>query len=283
MEWYIISKEDFKNSIKTARCVASITERPVLFHWFDCLFCNFRYGCSPNQYLNGSFYKLRSFDRKRTYTKQRIHTVAAKYNNKSYTHILGNKVEFNKHFASFIKRNWLFCKDSTLAEINLFVETNKKVIVKPINKNKGKGIHVLAKGEDVSSFVGKDILLEEYIVQHQNMCFNNKSVNTLRIITILDSVGETHVIKAGFRCGLGEAVVDNYSAGGLAYPINIDLGIIEGPGGNNTLGQNVFVHPGSNIIMVGREIPFWNEAITVVKEAARLQSFPDWLLKQVLK
>lgn len=270
MELYRISRKNFKDSIKIARCVSMLTGELFFYHLIDCLLCNLKYGCSPRHYLYGGFYKLRSFERKNTFTKKRIRKVRDKYNDKKFEHVLSNKVEFNQRFSSYISRSWLYCKSSNLVEIKHFIEVTNNVIVKPLNLSKGKGIHILNKDTDVSVLVGKDVILEEFISQRQEMCFGNNSVNTLRVVTIMDSKGVVHVIKAGLRCGIGDAVVDNISSGGVAYPINIEYGFIEGPGGNDTLGYNILYHPGTDIKMIGREIPFWEETISVVKKAAKL-------------
>ena len=101
------------------------------------------------------------------------------------------------------------------------------------------------------------------------MCFNNKSVNTLRMMTIMDTSGEVHLLKTALRCGTGDSLVDNFCAGGVIYPIDLQYGRINGPGVTNSLGQQVFIHPGSEIYMLGREIPFWQQAVEFVKEAAK--------------
>ena len=52
------------------------------------------------------------------------------------------------------------------------------------------------------------------------------------------------------------------------YPVNNTYGRIEGPGRNYMLGVPVFVHPGTEIFMPGRDIPFFKDALKLVKDAA---------------
>ena len=52
----------------------------------------------------------------------------------------------------------------------------------------------------------EDVLVEELIVQHPEMCFGNMSVNTIRTHTILDRDGKAHVIKAILRVGVGSSM-----------------------------------------------------------------------------
>ena len=273
MEFYRIRKKDLKESVKCARRVSTQTGKPFLYHWIDCLKCIVLYGCSPLQYKEGGFFELRSFDRNKTYTKYRSFRIKRLFNNPDFESVLNNKVEFNKHFSKYVGRKWIYCREASQEELTDFLLSNKRIIVKPISLSKGNGIYELDRNkpdeEIVNSFLGKEVLLEECIIQHPLMCFGNKSVNTLRITTLLDSQGEVHIIKPVLRCGVGEAIVDNYCAGGVLYPIHSEYGIIEGPGGNRKSGQVVFVHPGTNIFMIGRDIPYWNEAIDLVTSAAK--------------
>lgn len=281
MEFYKPIRKDLKESVSTAKRVSALTGCSFLYHWIDCMYCFIRYGCSPLQYYEGGFFKLRSFDRDETYTKKRIGKVVARYNDRKYKSLLKNKVEFNKHFAEFIKRNWIDCKTASVSELEDFVKRTGRCLVKPSDGSKGKGIQELYKDEKeiLLQYAGKDYIFEEIINQHPMMCFNNKSVNTLRMMTIMDTSGEVHLLKTALRCGTGDSLVDNFCAGGVIYPIDLQYGRINGPGVTNSLGQQVFIHPGSEIYMLGREIPFWQQAVEFVKEAAKrlpLIRFVGW-------
>ena len=274
MELYRIYKSDLKDSIKVARTVSGITGQSTLYHLVDFLYSVVRYGVGPKQYSEGAFYELRSFDRRKTYTRQRRDKLCRQFNSKDYLHILRNKNEFNQFFKDYIKRDWVWCKTASAEQIEDFLNRNKRILVKPGSSTKGEGVHELEKEgvevrEIVNSLIGTNTILEELLVQHPQMCFANKSVNTLRINTVLDAKGDAHVIRVSFRCGIGESIVDNYSAGGVLYPVNSLYGRIEGPGRTRSLGQKVFVHPGTDSFMLGREIVFFREALEMVKNAAK--------------
>lgn len=276
MELYLPKrKRDLKDLLETfkyAQLTARRTGKFVLYHWLDSISCILRYGCSPNQYFKGGFYKLRSFDRDEAYTGRRIQKVRARYNDRKYEYLLGSKSEFNKHFGDFIKRDWIDCKSATVAEIEDFVKKKGRCLVKPTGGRKGKGINEInvedAKVVSVS-YAGEDYILEEVIEQHPMMCFHNRSVNTLRMMTIMDASGDVHLIKVAFRCGIGDSIVDNFCVGGVIYPIDLRYGRIIGPGLTKSLDQLVYVHPGTNIYMLGREIPFWQQTVDFVNEAAK--------------
>ncbi len=272
MELYLYrEKKDLFESIKYARLTAKRTGKHVLYHWIDSVFCYLRYGCSPLQYYEGGFYKLRSFDRDETYTKRRIGKVRARYNDRKYEYLLGNKTEFNKYFADFVNREWIDCKNATVSEIEGFINRTGHCLIKPSCGTKGKGIQelFLKNVDTLSLYAGQDYILEEIITQHPMMCFNNKSVNTLRMMTIMDTSGEVHLLKVGLRCGKGDSLVDNFCAGGVIYPIDLMYGRINGPGVTNSLGKQIYVHPGTEIYMLGREIPFWHQTVEFVKDVAK--------------
>lgn len=272
MEIYRIKRKDLKESVNIAKKVSSVTGISFLYHWIDCLYSIVMYGCSPEQYIFGKFYKLRSFDRNNTYTHSRTYVAKRFFCDPESQHLCSNKVDFNRFFSEYVKRSWIFCKEASANELLTFFIANKRVIVKPFNLSKGQGVYELDREEQneelVKSLLGKNVLLEAFIEQHPDLCLGNKSVNTIRINTILDSKGTVHFIKAAIRCGVGDSVVDNFSAGGIVYPINIDYGCIEGPGISKSFDRSIYIHPGTTCLMVGKVIPFWPEVIRIVREAA---------------
>ncbi len=273
MEFYLIRRKELSETKKVATVVSKITGKSKLYHMIDYLYSFIFYGCGPKQYVEGGFFKLRSFDRNITYTKKRRDKIKAYFNDKRYLHICTKKVDFNRYFSDIISRDWIYCKEANEDDIISFVKRHDRIIIKPIGLTKGQGVYELDKSlsmnEIVQSVIKKDLLMEEFIIQHPLMCYENKSVNTLRITTVLDHSGDVHVIKSSFRCGVGDSIVDNYCAGGVVYPVNMEFGRIEGPGGNIALGQSVYVHPGTDIFMLGREIPFMKDAIQLVKKSAK--------------
>ena len=273
MELYRLYKSDIKVSIKTAKEVAKKTGKSTCYHLVDFLYSVVMYGVGPIQYSQGYFYKLRSFDREKTYTKQRIYRLCELFNDKQYMHILRNKNEFNDYFKKYVSRDWIYCKTASVQEIEEFISRNERIMVKPVNNSKGRGIYELQKDRKgikdmANSFVGANVVLEEFLIQHPQMCYGNKSVNTLRIVTVLDREGIVQIIKTNFRCGIGDAIVDNFHAGGVMYPVNNKYGRIEESGLCDSLGDNIFIHPGTNCFMLGREVPFFKEALHMVQDAA---------------
>lgn len=264
----------FKARIDAARVVSSYTGKSFLYHFLDCFYCNWKYGCRCYQYSEMGFYRLRSFDRERTLTSGHLR-IAAKYNAPEFMHYTDRKNEFNEAYSRFIKRDWLYGKDSTADEVGAFIKKHGRVIVKPNESEAGQGIYILEESElnteKVNSIVGNNVIVEECVVQHPELAFGGQSVNTIRVVTMIDTKGIPHILTAALRCGVGDSVVDNFSAGGVGYPVNIEHGLIEtfGIQVDNMLDP-IYIHPGTDIVMVGQRIPYWKEIRDMVCEAAQV-------------
>ncbi len=267
----IIAIKEFR---AVAHQVADLTGKSVFYHVLDGVFCYAKYGCSAKQYLQGGFYKLRSFDRKNTMTKGRIEKVNAIFNNKAYKKYLSDKVLFNEKFHDFIHRDWIYTATSDVEKIENFLKKYDKIIAKPINLTQGKGIFIVdnevPSKEMAQRLVKENLLLEEYICQHPTMQFEGNSVNTIRVFSVIDSRKEVHIIKAALRCGAKDSIVDNYSAGGVCYPINVEKGFIEGYGLCNGKVCSDGMHPGTSILMTGVMIPNWEILVHSVITAAKM-------------
>ena len=261
-----------------ARKVSKITGKSVFYHFWDCIYCNIAYGCRCYQYSDMGFYQFPSYERARIMTSGHLQK-ASRLNDAGKLHFFDQKSEFDKAFDKFVCRAWFNCYTANADQIAAFLSQYNVVIVKP---NKGEaGISVRkidASRVDIvacaQSLAGKNVVMEECVVQHPALSFGSKSVNTIRIATMVDRDGNGHILKASFRCGIGNSVVDNWSAGGVAYPVNLDYGCIESYGfQTNSMAVQVYVHPGTETFMIGQKIPFWEDVKSMVLEACRV--FPS--------
>ena len=80
MELYRIYKSDILACVKIARIVSEKTGKSIFYHLVDFLLSVVMYGVGPKQYSEGGFYKLRSFDRRITYTRQRRDRLCKLFN-----------------------------------------------------------------------------------------------------------------------------------------------------------------------------------------------------------
>lgn len=114
-------------------------------------------------------------------------------------------------------------------------------------------------------------VLDELVTQHQELSkLNPSSVNTIRIFTVMIG-NECEIIGAALRMGVGDTVIDNYSAGGVVGSIDEKTGIVRDDG-EDAIGRRYEMHPTSKIRMKGFKIPNWETVIEFVRECA--QNYP---------
>ncbi|MCB0472537.1 MAG: hexapeptide transferase, partial [Flavobacteriaceae bacterium] len=95
-------------------------------------------------------------------------------------------------------------------------------------------------------------------------------LNTVRIITQLNAEDKVDIIGSRLRITVNSAV-DNLAAGNIAAPIDPDSGVVTGPGVYSDITkEDEEKHPVTGVPIIGFKIPFWNETLAMVKEAALL-------------
>lgn len=243
---------------------------------FDCAYSYLRYGCVLNQYIDGAFYAKRSFQRKRILTYRKWCHIINTYNNKDYIHFLQNKVEFNTLFKDFIGRDWLYSKEMTFSQFETFAHRHGIMLIKPIADWEGNGIQKMELPKDKTklkslfqALTNEQMLLEEVVEQHPSMVFGNKSVNTIRVYTVYDDATEkAYVFKTTLRAGVGDAIVDNSHSGGQAYEVDIDTGAVDSRSWSHN-SPGLLIHPGTDIVMLGVKIPYWEEVLNLCKITAK--------------
>ena len=261
-----------KKVYERCKVVSKEEKLSVICLCIDWFFCYIIYGCAPSHYCNGKFYKFSSFERKKILTSRKALRSERHFNDSSAIKYLLDKSLFNEYFREFIKRDWLDISKSTFDEFNAFLVKHKEFIVKPKNLMQGKGVRIEAYPKEMdlpslySRYRNEDVIIEEIIQQHPSMVFNNNSVNTIRVMSVLDKSGKCHILKTILRVGIGNSVVDNYCAGGCIYSVNEGCGVVDSYG-SSIQQSKLLVHPGSNILMLGLKLPNWDKVIDLIEKA----------------
>lgn len=264
---------------KLKRSLDNLSDQEGLVRWkvyYDYIVSRIKYGCAINHYIVGNFYKYSAFQRSKAFTYKYWNYVVSNYNDNCAIQFLKNKVQFNTLFKDFIGRDWLYSKSMTKDEFEQFCMKKKKAIIKPMNGLEGEGVELIElpscdnKYEIVKVYQelqNKELLIEEVIVQHPLMVFGNSSVNTIRVYTVMNSK-TVSIIKTVVRAGVGDSIVDNSHSGGCAYEVDKDLGYIISPyyAAN---GKSSYIHPGTDLCMLGRRIPHWREVLNICIDAAK--------------
>lgn len=184
-----------------------------------------------------------------------------------------NKYQFNTGYAEFIRRDWLYIPDSTPDQLRAFALRNRRFLAKDCESTQGKGVRLFEVDENnVDEFLlnngSKPYLLEAFIQQHPAMAAPNPtSVNTLRITTARYH-GKLAILGCCMRVGGANQFVDNFHNGGVAYPVDLESGVVVYPG-KGYMGERVFFrHPGTEYPMLGLKIPHWDMVMEGIQQIA---------------
>lgn len=257
----------------------NLSYRHTITMFSDLLICHLVLKASPENYMCFSFYEKRYKVRKGYLTDSSANKISYKLNNDNVRQIIGHKNETLHFFNSFINRKWLFLNSETpITEIENFVQTVPVFLIKPIDGSMGQGISkqqgldVLLKIRNEGNFV-----IEEILENHPKLAaFNKSSLNTLRVITCIDGNGDLHILNIGLRVGMKGSVCDNVHSGGVCYPVDVKSGRISGYGISGD-GTHYWVHPFTNLFMLGCEIPMFDKVIEYVKTLSNFFPEGKWI------
>ncbi len=189
--------------------------------------------------------------------------------------IFWNKVKTLRIFSDIIKRRWLHMQETTYEEFCLLL-SSCDLIVKPVEASCGKGIFKLKRETDETKvktiyqeLTSDNYVVEECISNYESIKqFHPSSLNTVRIVTVLNSKDEVNVLGSFIRFGTGGNVVDNGGSDGILAMIDIDSGKIF-TDAYNKKGIAFKVHPDTGIKFSGFTIPRFQEMIEVCKLGAK--------------
>jgi len=243
--------------------------------FIDMVICALTANIGYLDYHVFGFAKVKGAKRKTFMTMNQNLSLVRQVNNPDDFKIFDNKVLFFEHFGNFTGRNFLNLEGKTAADLESFCKGKEVVFAKQTQTFGGQGItkEVITPETDFSALFtklteNKQYLIEDAIVQHPEMQkLYSGSVNTLRMVTLVDNDNKPHFMYALIRMGQKGAKVDNISSGGMYSPVNSN-GIITHAAFCDKEGICHEVHPTSGTKLIGFEIPFFKEAVELVKKAA---------------
>ncbi|MCD7770353.1 MAG: carboxylate--amine ligase [Oscillospiraceae bacterium] len=241
----------------------------------DMLHCARKFGSGYYDYVTFGFWDLTDEQRATYVTRFVSKDLVTLLNDPDYAEIFNDKVKFYNTFRDFIKREFIDYRTASKEEVLAFAERHPVMFAKPAHGSCGHDCHKVYMKDyaDLEEFyrrMGEEDawLLEEVLEQHPRQAeVYPHAMNCLRLITLLDSGGEPHVIFATQKFGLNGRVVDNY---GFGCRVDLETGRICSPGvsGDGSLGIVYDEHPLTHVKLVGREVPMFFEACEMVKKAA---------------
>ena len=269
-----IIQMDYKNMIKIAKDIGKKTKRNRVFVLIDMVVCGFKYQAGYYDYQEFEFYNLNRKERKTYLTRGKNNEIIKRFNDKSKFPLFDNKGEFNKIFNSFLKRDWMVLDGNNVNEFTKFLKDHKEAIVKLVDGEGGNGVEKVSYISDEECeklykklFENRQTVVEECIIQNSelNKLYPN-SVNSLRMFTYYKD-GKTYFLQAILKMGNG-GVVDNFSSGGMYTYVNEEGYVYVGA--IDKLDNIYTEHPITKCPIVGFKVPMFEEAISMVKEAAKV-------------
>ena len=262
---------DYKNMFRIAKKISKKTHKNRLSIVIDMVKCGLKYQAGYYDYQEFEFYLLDDKQRRTFLTRGINNEIIRKYNNKEKSVLFDDKIKFNELFKDFLKRDYIYLNGENKEEFKKFIGTEKEVIAKPVDGEGGHGVEKIVVTKDTASEIYDKLvsnnqkLVEELIIQHEEMSkVYDKSVNTLRMFTFVKD-GEAHFLQAVLKFGNG-SVCDNFSSGGMYTFVNDD-GVVVAPAIDQA--DNYFeVHPLTNEKIIGFQVPLFDMAVELVKEAA---------------
>jgi hypothetical protein len=194
--------------------------------------------------------------------------------------VLADKVRFLEHFRRFVRRPFASLetlRNNLQAARMLLEEPSGRVVIKDSTGQCGQEVAVLPTagmtrdGLLRTMIDGGYDLAEGYVVQHPDlMRLSPSGLNTVRVFTQLAPSGEVQLLGARLRITVNSPV-DNLAAGNIAAPIDLETGVLTGPGVHSDITKaDLDVHPVTGVAITGFQIPFWRETLDQVSAAARL-------------
>jgi hypothetical protein len=191
--------------------------------------------------------------------------------------ILEDKIRFLHSFSSFEKRKF-FSRDELkynrqLAE-KMLANSAGRLVLKGSRGQIGAEVEVIeCNGYSPEKLIDymvqkKYDLAEEYVIQHSSLMeLSSSGLNTVRVFTQLYK-GEVVFLGARLRVSVNSPV-DNMAAGNLAAPIDIESGIVIGPGVYSDITkEDRPIHPITGKPITGFVVPYWNMVVDLAKNAA---------------
>ncbi len=251
----------------------------------DMIWSLFRYGSYYSEYFLFGYEGRKDPDYRSSFITEGIRlSFYPRMNQRKNTDLLENKYRTYKKFQDMFKREVIRIKKGekptpeNLKNLEEFAARHENYVVKPVYAAFGTSVRIenIAMYDSVEDahahYRENGVVIEELIEQGEAMArIHAGSVNTLRIPTVIiqndEGKPEVRLFHPSLRTGRDGSFVDNFSAGGISALIDPKTGMIYTDGADKK-GNSYLCHPDSGVSFRGFQIPEWEEALAMVKEAA---------------
>lgn len=240
----------------------------------DLLFCVLAYGICPEEYFAYRFQEKNPPERRTFYSMRESLIDVYRMNDAIDRTIFSDKINTYARFYDCFGRQAVAVTSPADEEAVLaFLADKTEIVKKDAAGEVGRGVELLPsevwKGREKTFFrellqEGR-ILLEERIHQSGAMaCFNDSSVNTVRLISYYTCNGVI-VPFCFLKTGRKGSFIDNGGAGGILCGIDPERGVLN-TDGYTELGLRFERHPDSGAKFCGTPIPDFQDALVLCKK-----------------
>ncbi|MDQ1113742.1 hypothetical protein QE418_003190 [Microbacterium testaceum] len=225
-------------------------------------------------YIDYDFAILTPAERATYMTHPVSNQISQKYDHPDYRGLFQDKVEFDRTFSEFLRREWMVVDADNADELRAFTERLGTIVTKEPVGQAGTGVHRYhaAEVEDWEQFhrgllERGEILVEEVIRQHDDLAaVCPGTVNTTRVTAFFDG-DKTHILAMAQKFGRG-AVSDQMTFGGF-YTMLDENGHALGAG-YDSHGHVHELHPDSGARIADFQLPMIDEVKAFVDRVARV-------------
>lgn len=276
---FLIKKLGYVNYgafIRSAGRVSKLTHKPRALVLKDIMSCVVKHGSGYVDYEAYEMYNMDEKERSEFLTVGRNNTMVKELNKAEFRPYFEDKAIFNEKFSKYLKRDWMVLNGKNFAEFEKFCEGKDAFFMKPLDQHSGFGIEKLYTSEiaDLKAEYNRlysqgCILAEEVVTQCAEMnTLCTTSVNTIRLVTLLNKAGTKASVAAGaIRMGREGGFVDNFNHGGLAVILDVSKGESVTDGYDKERITYIET-PVLGTKLKGFKVPQWEECIKLVEEAA---------------
>lgn len=232
------------------------------------------YGTHLLDYIQYEFYTKRKVERRKYVVHGKLLELIHTCNDAENRHFFDRKTDFDRVFSDYLQREWLDAGAADFKEFEKFLKNKEDFFVKQPDGMFGTGVEkvyikdIQSKEKFFENLKKKKALCEETLTQCKEMKeFNDTSINTLRVVSLVQANGKVKIMGGLLRVGRKGKIADNFHHQGICAFIEPSTGIVSTTGVDKN-NKRYVIHPDSGKKIVGFEVPIWNEIVKIVKQAA---------------
>ncbi len=271
-----VASGSFKRFFRNLNLVHKESGKNRIVLFFDMVYSMFAYGIGYLDYMTFGFAFIKK-DKRRTFmTMDDNIQMCRRMNMQEASQVFENKLIFCKTFKEYMGREYADLNDGFEA-FEEFCKGKTSFFAKQPVSFGGLGVKkVTLEGQNLKTVYdelmeNKMYLSEETITQHpelNKLC--ERSVNTIRVCTLVSDSGKAHLIYALLRIGSGKTDVDNVTSGGM-YTLLSAEGEITHPAFCDKTVSYYNEHPHNGYPLIGFRVPYFKEAVELCCKAALVE------------